>query len=288
MPPGWAPRSAPVRRSAASTTPSGALVAHLGDVVVKVHHPRTDPAALAARLAAVTGLAAHDLFVQPLAATTTVEPADGPARHRLAAGRGARSGRTTSCRGLRPGPCSLACTALRCPVERAPASHGGGERLARAVRRVESLPIGDDDRAPPRRHSAPVSSRSWARPRPARASAPERWCTATGTSGSWLASTAGWRLLDVDDVGPGDPAWDLGRPAGFWAAGLLGDEDWHAFLDGYRASGGPGVPPDGDPWPRLDLPARCAVFVATVRELGVQPTHSENSASDLLQACARM
>ena len=79
----------------------------------------------------------------------------------------------------------------------------------------------------------------------------------------------GWRLLDIDDVGLGDPAWDLGRPAGFWAAGLLGDEQWRAFLDGYRASGGPGVPPDGDPWPRLDLPARCAVFVAAVRELRV-------------------
>ena len=33
---------------------------------------------------------------------------------------------------------------------------------------------------------------------------------------------AEWRLLDIDDVGLGDPAWDLGRPAGFWAAGLLG------------------------------------------------------------------
>ena len=56
----------------------------------------------------------------------------------------------------------------------------------------------------------------------------------------------------------------------------------------YRASGGPGVPPVEDPWPRLDLPARCAVFVATVRTLGVQPTHSEISASALLHACMRM
>ena len=97
-----------------------------------------------------------------------------------------------------------------------------------------------------------------------------------------------WRLLDIDDIGLGDPAWDLGRPAGFWAAGLLGDEQWRSFLDGYRSSGGPGVPPDGDPWPRLDLPARCAVFVAAVRELRAQPAPSDHPGSDLLQACSRM
>ena len=65
---------APVRRV---PTPSGALVAHVGDVVVKVHHPRADPAALAARLAVVTDLVAYDLFVQPLAATATLEAATG-------------------------------------------------------------------------------------------------------------------------------------------------------------------------------------------------------------------
>jgi predicted trehalose synthase len=26
-----------------------------------------------------------------------------------------------------------------------------------------------------------------------------------------------WVLIDVDDLGVGDPAWDLARPAGFWA-----------------------------------------------------------------------
>jgi hypothetical protein len=41
----------------------------------------------------------------------------------------------------------------------------------------------------------------------------------------------GWRLgalvlIDVDDLGVGDPAADLARPAGFWAAGLLPDGDW--------------------------------------------------------------
>ena len=30
-------------------------------------------------------------------------------------------------------------------------------------------------------------------------------------------------------------------------------------MDGYRAAGGPALPPDGDPWPVLDAPARALV-----------------------------
>jgi hypothetical protein len=52
----------------------------------------------------------------------------------------------------------------------------------------------------------------------------------------------------VDDLGVGDPAWDLARPAGFWAAGLIPDDDWAAFLQSFRDAEGPAVPP-GDPWP---------------------------------------
>jgi len=59
-----------------------------------------------------------------------------------------------------------------------------------------------------------------------------------------LSVTRRWLLIDVDDLGVGDPAWDLARPAGFWAAGLIPDDDWAAFLQSYRAA----VPP-GDPWP---------------------------------------
>ncbi|MCA0293959.1 MAG: aminoglycoside phosphotransferase family protein [Actinobacteria bacterium] len=95
-----------------------------------------------------------------------------------------------------------------------------------------------------------------------------------------------WKLLDVDDFGIGDPAWDLARPAGFWAAGLLDDDAWATFLDAYRAAGGPAVPPDGDPWPALDLPARAAVLVAAVQAL--RTPNSGEVAAQLLAACARM
>lgn len=53
------------------------------------------------------------------------------------------------------------------------------------------------------------------------------------------APDGAWRLIDVDDLGLGVPAWDLARPAAWYAAGLLAPEDWLCFLDAYRAAGGP-------------------------------------------------
>jgi aminoglycoside phosphotransferase (APT) family kinase protein len=89
--------------------------------------------------------------------------------------------------------------------------------------------------------------------------------------------TGAWVLIDVDDLGVGDPAADLARPAGFWAAGLLPDADWHRFIDGYRGAGGPALP-SGDPWPVLEPFARAAVVAAAA-----------NQPDDLLvAACARM
>ncbi|MCL9797972.1 aminoglycoside phosphotransferase family protein, partial [Frankia sp. AgKG'84/4] len=67
---------------------------------------------------------------------------------------------------------------------------------------------------------------------------------------------AGWRLIDVDDLGLGDPAWDLARPAAWFAAGLLPVDLWARFVDAYAAGGGPAVTDWADPWPALDLPAR--------------------------------
>jgi aminoglycoside phosphotransferase (APT) family kinase protein len=74
-----------------------------------------------------------------------------------------------------------------------------------------------------------------------------------------------WVLLDVDDLGAGDPAWDLARPAGFWAAGLIPDDDWAAFVDSYRDAGGAALPA-GDPWPVLDPFARAAVVQAAAHQ----------------------
>ncbi|MFJ4631862.1 phosphotransferase family protein [Streptomyces sp. NPDC088847] len=65
-----------------------------------------------------------------------------------------------------------------------------------------------------------------------------------------------WLLIDVDDMGVGVPAWDLARPAAWYACGLLPPDEWARFLNAYRTAGGPAVPATGDPWPALDVPAR--------------------------------
>jgi aminoglycoside phosphotransferase (APT) family kinase protein len=65
-----------------------------------------------------------------------------------------------------------------------------------------------------------------------------------------------WRLIDIEDLGRGDPAWDLARPAALYSAGVLHPEEWERFLGAYRAAGGPAIPAQGDFWTVLDVPAR--------------------------------
>ncbi|MFF1409376.1 phosphotransferase family protein [Streptomyces sp. NPDC058289] len=102
----------------------------------------------------------------------------------------------------------------------------------------------------------------------------------------------GWRLIDVDDLGLGTPAWDLARPAAWYAAGLLDTGTWLRFLDAYRAAGGPAAgPPGSDPWPELDLAAR-ALTVQTAA-LALAKAAGERRRLDdverlMVEACARI
>lgn len=105
----------------------------------------------------------------------------------------------------------------------------------------------------------------------------------------------GLRLIDVDDLALGDPVWDLARPAGYHAAGLLPVGAWDELLAGYRSTN-PTTTAIGDGrswWPELDLPARAAVALAAARELtalreGGIDIDSEPTAVALVQACGRM
>ncbi|WP_157977473.1 phosphotransferase family protein, partial [Streptomyces triticisoli] len=100
-----------------------------------------------------------------------------------------------------------------------------------------------------------------------------------------------WLLIDVDDLGTGVPAWDLGRPAAWYACGLLPPDEWIRFLTAYRTAGGPAVPADGDPWPALDVPARAltvqtaALAVAKATAAGRPLDEVEQAVID---ACDRM
>ncbi|MFB8117697.1 phosphotransferase [Streptomyces sp. NPDC055962] len=100
-----------------------------------------------------------------------------------------------------------------------------------------------------------------------------------------------WLLIDIDDAGLGDPAWDLARPAAWYAAGLLPPEIWLRFLGAYRAAGGPAVRAEGDPWPELDTVAR-ALTVQTAALALAKSVAEERSPDEveqlMIDACARI
>jgi aminoglycoside phosphotransferase (APT) family kinase protein len=241
-------------------TRSGAEVVVDGDVVYKLHRPGTDPRALRTRLrmAAGSGFLLSPLETRPepvgtrwrtrwpRVQTVVPEPEYAPWAD---AGRllAKLHGESTTMR----------------------MSHGWPQRLRRMLRITADATV--------RRAAAELPPEVW------RAGSPDR--PATLVHGDWhlgqlgRVCTAGpWVLIDIDDLGVGDPVWDLARPAGFWAAGLLPDDDWATFLEGYRDAGGPAVPP-GDPWLVLEPFARAAVVQAAA--------HHPND--ELLRAaCARM
>jgi hypothetical protein len=259
-------------------SPSGALIATVGPIVIKVHHLRTDPTLLAARLRAAADARLADVLVPPV--STTVHPTPD--------GRSAtvwpRMEVLHPCQNEAPWADAGTLLARLHRVDHEPIAMLPAlrpiARLERALRRVPSAKPG-----------APLLLRVGSAILAQAVSPPPG---ARLVHGDWhlgqLGSRAGWawRLLDIDDLGVGDPAWDLARPAGFWAAGLLPDCEWDAMLTAYRSAGGPGVPRFGDPWPRLDLPARAAVVVAACRAVTRPESVAEDTADALLEACGRM
>ncbi|MFA1538675.1 phosphotransferase family protein [Actinomadura monticuli] len=100
-----------------------------------------------------------------------------------------------------------------------------------------------------------------------------------------------WRLIDIEDMGRGDPAWDLARPAALFSAGVLYAEEWARFLDAYRAAGGPAVPAQGDPWTSLDIPARSlAIQIAAtcVLTAGREDRTLDEPEQAMIDACVRI
>jgi aminoglycoside phosphotransferase (APT) family kinase protein len=115
------------------------------------------------------------------------------------------------------------------------------------------------------------------------------------THGDWhlgqMVRRAGrWILIDVDDLGVGDPAWDLARPAAWFAAGLLEPEVWGRFITAYHDAGGRAVSRD-DPWRELDAPARAltvqlaALAVVRARDEDRPLGEAEEA---LVSSCARI
>lgn len=111
----------------------------------------------------------------------------------------------------------------------------------------------------------------------------------TAPGGDGPAAADGWRLIDVDDLGTGDPAWDLARPAALYAVGLLDGATWWAFVDSYRAAGGPAL--TADPWERLDVPARALVVRLAAQAVAAAADGDravDEIGSVFVDACMRM
>lgn len=240
-----------------------------GDVVHKLHRVGTDPRLLAQRLRIArdsevllsplsevpVAVGTRWLTRWPMVETVVPEPECAPW-----------------------GDAAALLAALHCESWTGRATvHGWPRRLRRAVDGLRG-------RAEPvRRAAAALPDVVW------RAGSPGR--PVTLVHGDWHLGqlgrrdpTAPWQLIDIDDVGIGDPVWDLARPAGFWAAGLIPDEDWAAFLDTYRRRG-PALPA-GDPWPVLEPFARAAVVHAAAS--GLVHGDTDDAQQALMEACARM
>ncbi|MGZ3142116.1 phosphotransferase family protein [Lentzea chajnantorensis] len=104
--------------------------------------------------------------------------------------------------------------------------------------------------------------------------------------GDWhlgqLVHRGAWRLIDVDDLGVGDPVWDLARPAALFAAGILPADLWARFLNTYRETGGVALPTSE--WEALNIPAQAYVVQMAARALvtGLQ------AVEPLVEACRRI
>lgn len=254
---------------------SDRLVVRVGGVVVKAHATGTDPDALAAR---VRVAAAGSVWVPPLSGPTvvggrlvTVWPAGKPV--------GAVDPDDPERAPWREGATLLARLHVADPPAGAVPPSAAPEGVRRAVARIDTVP-GAAAAAVRRAFRALPTARD-------------------GTSlvhGDWHlgqlvvpVERAGWRLIDVDDAGIGDPAWDLARPAALFAVGLLAPVTWACFVDAYRGAGGPAVPAGGDPWPPLDVPARALVVrLAAQAVLRAGGDELDESDEPLVDACVRI
>lgn len=274
------------RRSAGAAAPPellydrhGVLVVRVGDVVVKAHQADREhgPAFLGRiRLAgALTGLVVAPLG-PPLTVdgrTVTVSPFGEPVDpgRALPWEEGARLLAALHSAGV---PAGAPPWGRPARVARLVARLGGGPAEDAVRRAFATLPAwirGEEDEPP-----APA----------------ERLIHGDWHLGQMVRVRDGrWRLIDIEDMGRGDPAWDLARPAALYSAGVLPSDEWERFLGAYTAAGGPAVPAQGDPWTSLDIPARSlAIQIAAtcVISAGREDRALDGPEQAMIDACTRI
>ncbi|WP_282693610.1 phosphotransferase [Streptomyces sp. CC208A] len=265
----------------------GTVVRH-GGLVAKAHTPGTDDAPHTARLA----LARH-----PDLGGILLPPVPGPRPERV-------SGRPVTVWPYGPpvdpedpaaAPWEEAARLLALLHRTPPPTDPAAPLPAMRAPEKAALAVGRMLRAAPDHPAAPTVLAAWRTVTEAETGGTRAYlCHGDFHLGQLVRDFRGdWRLIDVDDAGLGDPAWDLARPAAWFAAGLLPAEVWSRFLGAYEAAGGPatGTATGADPWARLDLPAR-ALTVQTAA-LALAKSTAERRALDevegvMIDTCARI
>ncbi|MFJ4714698.1 phosphotransferase family protein [Streptomyces sp. NPDC088785] len=269
--------------------PDGVVVRH-GATVAKAHGPGTDPAALDRRLAVAAHPALTGVLLPPL--RPTAEPLDGRLVTFWPYGTPVDPDRPERAPWEAAG--SLLARLHSVPAHRLPPglpAMRGPLKAAAALARMRA--------SDPGHPAVPPILAAWRTLPPwARAEAPYAHARALCHGDLHLGQLvrrpddpAAWLLIDIDDLGLGDPAWDLARPAAWFACGLLPAEDWTRFLTAYQRAGGARELTRADPWPALDVPARAltaqtaALAVAKAADAGRALDEVEEAVVD---ACARM
>jgi hypothetical protein len=269
--------AAPAELSVLSDRPD-ATVVRAGDVVLKVHAPETVERELEAQLRAAAGLGG--VLLAPLSLgvvrvggrLVTRWPYAEPLRHDLphipwaeAGSMLARLHRVVVAAAARLPPAGAPRRVLRA-VERLQQAAPSSARTA-VLDAFATLPAGSLE-PPPHGHMTHGDFHL----------------------GQLVQAEDGWRLVDIDQLGRGDPRWDLARPAAWYALGLMPPEAWTSFISSYRGAAGPALP-GGDPWPALEVPARACVVQSAARI--VEKAQREDRPFDeaeqvLIAACRRI